>query len=445
MMTSNKSPTLGCIADDFTGATDLAINLVQGGFRVVQLLGIPAETSDAVASTIESELADFDAIVVALKTRSVPVDQAKSESVEAMRFLRRLGIERFYFKYCSTFDSTADGNIGPVAEALGQEVTADCIAYCPAFPRAGRTVYQGHLFVGDRLLSESGMEKHPLNPMVDSDLVRFLGQQVTEPVGLIDFKHLQSAETIGRRKAGLVGEGVRHLIVDTCSDEQLEVIAQGLAGETLLTGGSGLARFLPEVYRARKMTDSIAATPQLPRVEGKNLILAGSCSSATLSQVNYMASRCPTERINVVQALGNHHGEAERLVEWAKRSSGEGESTVMVASTAPAEEVRELQTRYGVGRVAEAIEVVFGMVCKRLVREAGFRRLVVAGGETSGAVVKELGVQALRIGTEICTGVPWTETEYALDGQNVKLALALKSGNFGDERFFESALDLLDE
>lgn len=430
-----KSPLLGCIADDFTGATDLAINLVNGGFRVLQLLNVPEKAIEG--------LNDFDAIVIALKTRSIPVADAKAESLAALRYLQDQGIERFYFKYCSTFDSTAEGNIGPVADALREELQVDRALYCPAFPQAGRTVYQGHLFVGDRLLNESGMQNHPLNPMHDADLVRFLGTQVSQDVGLLGFEHLSDPEQVRQRLDEIADEGCTHVIVDACSDGQLQTIAEAIFDEPLITGGSGLARFLPHAYRLNRLAEPALAKPEVPAVRGKSVVLAGSCSKATQRQVNYMVQRCPAERIDIHASLRNPAAEVDRLLDWI--AAQESKSTVMVTSTSPPEQVSELQTSHGVDKVAYAIESVFGQLSVQLVQNNGFQRLVVAGGETSGAVVKSLGVQSLRIGPQICTGVPWTETEYNLDGSSIPLALALKSGNFGDERFFETALGMLHE
>ncbi|MEM7558756.1 MAG: four-carbon acid sugar kinase family protein, partial [Planctomycetota bacterium] len=240
----DRKPVLGCIADDVTGATDLAINLVNGGWRVVQLLGTPQTESD-------QELAkSADAVVVALKTRSVDPEFAQRESVTALKYLRELGADRFYFKYCSTFDSTREGNIGPVSEALMAELGCDMTVYCPAFPQAGRTVYQGHLFVADQLLHESGMQHHPLNPMTDSNLVRFLSQQVKDTVGLVPASTVEvGCEAVRTQVNALSQAGCKHLVLDAVSDGHLRVLAEAIADKKLLTGGSGLGRFLPAAYQ----------------------------------------------------------------------------------------------------------------------------------------------------------------------------------------------------
>ena len=436
MNTKNiATPVLGAIADDFTGATDLAINLVNGGFRVIQLLGVPSSETP--------QLENFDAVVVALKTRSIPFADAQRESEAALNFLRTQKIERFFFKYCSTFDSTVAGNIGPVTEALLKLLDQDSVLYCPAFPQAGRTVYKGHLFVGDRLLNESGMENHPLNPMHDADLVRFLGKQVADKVGLADYQHLSSVESFAERRAELGINGCRHIIVDTCDDNNLAVIADGCADDQLVTGGSGLARFLPQAYRKRGIAQATESEASIPSVIGRNLVLAGSCSTATLGQVEYMDRRCPHIRIDLSAAVRNAEAETERLLSLVKDESSA--PTIMISSTDTAERVNAAQNLHGTERLASAIESVFGSLCRKLVEEQNFRRIVVAGGETSGEVVRSLGVEALQIGAQICTGVPWTETTFKSQGNAIKLALALKSGNFGEENFFESAIGMLNE
>ncbi len=424
---TNRRIVLGCIADDVTGATDLAINLVQGGMRVVQLLGMPTE----------SELAgiDADAVVIALKSRSIPASEAVSVSLQAHRGLREVGVERFFFKYCSTFDSTVQGNIGPVAVALLKAIGSQQTIFCPAFPRNGRTVYQGHLFVHDRLLSESGMESHPLNPMTDSNLVRFLAVQAKQEVGLLSWADIASAN-VAQKLASLLVDGQQLVVTDACSDEHLRVLAKSAADMALVTGGSGIARFLPDAYRSSGLLTSDPDVPELPCVDGRSLIVSGSCSSATNSQVDWMRPRCPAWAINVDSVLEDADSALKEAVEWAKKT--DAASPVLVYSTAAPEKVAALQKKYGVNAVAEAIEGHLASVTVALVEEAGVRKIVLAGGETSGAVVSRLGVKTLRIGPEICPGVPWTESI----GER-RLALALKSGNFGEEDFFAYALEMI--
>ena len=427
----DRSPVLGCIADDVTGATDLAINLVQGGLRVVQILDVP----DA---EVLAKAADADAIVVALKTRSIARDDAILQSLQTLRTLQHAGIPRFYFKYCSTFDSTEQGNIGPVAEALMEQLGVEQTIFCPAFPRAGRTVYQGHLFVGDQLLCESGMQNHPLNPMTDANLVRFLAKQATGKVGLLSSEVIAGGDArIAQRWQTLEKNKVSLVVTDVCSDADLATLANAFASLPLVTGGSGLARFLPAAYRQRGIVASADYAPCLPRVRGRSLIVAGSCSTATNSQVRWMKDRCPSHQVDVAAVMADSSDELTKIRAWAE--AADANQPLLIASTASPESVALLQKRFGTESVAEAIEDFLASAAKLLVDELDVRRLVLAGGETSGAIVRKLGIRSLHIGPEICAGVPWTQTG---DGQR-PLALALKSGNFGGEDFFETALTLL--
>lgn len=425
-----RKTLLGCVADDVTGATDLATNLVGGGLRVVQALG-------QIPETMGDEFESCDAVVVALKTRSVSKQQAIDESISAVRGLQNLGAEHFYFKYCSTFDSTPEGNIGPVAEALLDFLHQKQTIFCPAFPRAGRTVYQGHLFVGDQLLHESGMQHHPLNPMKDANLVRFLNSQTNRDVGLLDTATIQQGTTAIQGHLNLLAENdVAHVITDTCLDSDLAKVADAVYDQKLLTGGSGLGRYLPDAYRQAGWLDSEAYAPTMPNVKGKTLVVAGSCSKATNAQVGYMEQKCPTYRINIDNLMTGSAKEFSNALAWTKEQNS---STLLIASTANQDRVGELQNQFGAEKVAAEIENCLAGLSADLVANSGFRRLILAGGETSGAIVNRLGVKALRIGPEICAGVPWTETI----GGDAKLALALKSGNFGDVSFFETAMEML--
>ncbi|MGB7325284.1 MAG: 3-oxo-tetronate kinase [Rubripirellula sp.] len=426
-----RQPYLGCIADDVTGATDLAINLAQGGMRVVQVLGVPStNTAD--------QICDVDAIVVALKTRSIPKENAIDQSIESARWLKRVGVERYFFKYCSTFDSTDRGNIGPVAEALMEELNVGQTIFCPAFPRAGRTVYRGHLFVGDQLLNESGMQNHPLNPMTDANLVRFLTKQSTKKVDLLSAETIRtSADACRDRLANLSCEDTSLVVTDACDDTDLATIADAVAQMRLVTGGSGLARYLPQAYRTTGNLKSSESTAEMPKASGRSLILAGSCSIATNAQVQAMQPKCPTWFIDVPAIVSDSKTELDRLKAWATKT--DRDATLMVASTSAPDVVAKLQERFGIESVATAIESFLGAVAKMLVAQMNVRQLVLAGGETSGAIVSALGVHSLRIGPEICVGVPWTETI----GHEPALAMALKSGNFGGEDFFSVALEML--
>ena len=395
-----RKPMLGCIADDVTGATDLAINLVQGGMCVVQMLGVPA--------TEELAEIDADAVVVALKTRSVSKNVAVTQSLEGLAALRRAGVDRYYFKYCSTFDSTEQGNIGPVAAAMMEALDVKQTIFCPAFPRNGRTVYQGHLFVNGRLLNESGMEKHPLNPMTDPNLVRFLRKQTDCEVGLLSYDKLASDSELCQELRQLAGEGSKMVITDACDDQHLARIAHAVTDMRLLTGGSGIARYLPDAYRRIGLLNSVVYEPRLPDVSGRSLILSGSCSTATNQQVTFMRTKCPSQRINVDKIIDDAEGTLAAVVNWAAEANPH--EPLLVYSTALPEEVADLQNRHGTVRVTQAIESFLAAIARGLVSDLDVRRLVLAGGETAGAVLNQLGVRSLRIGPEICAGVPWTES-----------------------------------
>ena len=426
---TKRSPVLGCIADDVTGATDLAINLVNGGMRVVQLLGLPTDS-------VQTHLSGYDAVVVALKSRSLPAAAARDQSLQSLDWLRSMGVSRFYFKYCSTFDSTIRGNIGPVAEALMQALGIEQTIYCPAFPRAGRTVYQGHLFVGEQLLSDSGMATHPLNPMTDANLVRFLSKQVQGKVGLVDCHTInQGPSAIHKRMDQLRKESVANVITDACDKDQLSKLAEAFAPMKLITGGSGLAAYLPRVYRHEEIVPIEPTEPELPNVAGRSLILAGSCSQATNAQVSTASEHFPTWQVDVAALITDRDKLIAEVLEWA--NGIDSSRPLLISSSAPPEVVAKYQAEFGEEQVASAIEKFFGAIARQLTEDLSIRRLVIAGGETAGAVVNSLGVRALRIGPEICTGVPWTETI----GTEPRLALALKSGNFGDAEFFANALE----
>jgi uncharacterized protein YgbK (DUF1537 family) len=420
-------PLLGCIADDFTGATDLANILVRGGMRTVQTIGVP---SDALAASL-----DADAIVIALKSRTAPREQAVAESLAALRWLQGRGCVQFFFKYCSTFDSTADGNIGPVAEALQEALGTDFAIACPAFPGAGRTVYLGHLFVQQKLLSESGMENHPLTPMRDANLVRVLQAQSGGRVGLIAQPDVAAgAAGVRERIAALRDAGVRLAIADAISDADLVTLGEACADAPLVTGGSGLAQGLPANFRRRgALRETDAAS--LPAIDGPAVVLSGSASTATNGQVAaWLRAGRPAFRVDPL-ALARGEAVVDAALEAA---AGAGAATLIYATTPP-DEVRRVQAELGVARAGALIEDALGQVASRL-RDRGTRRFVVAGGETSGAVIQALGLQALRIGRQIDPGVPATQSL----GDATPLAVVLKSGNFGGEDFFDKALRHLD-
>jgi len=411
---------LGIIADDFTGATDIAGMLVKGGMRTIQTIGIPAK--GAIPT-------DVDAIVVALKTRSIAADDAIAQSLDALKALQNSGCKRFFFKYCSTFDSTDKGNIGPVGDALLDALKAKQAIYCPAFPENGRTIFFGHLFVGDILLSDSPMRHHPLNPMTDASLVRVLSRQTEHKVGLVPLKQVQAGSASLRDALDkLAADGVRHVIVDAVADTDLGIIGEAVGDDALVTGGSGVALGLPAAYRRRGLLEHKSGADTLPKVGGAAAVLAGSCSAATLGQI--AAFRGAHLALDT-DAICRGEPVATRTLEWAKGKLGNG--PILLSASDKPEAVKALQSKYGVEKSSQAIEKTMASLAKGLV-SAGVGRLVVAGGETSGAVVGALDVTALRIGPEIDPGVPWT----ASIGDK-PLLLALKSGNFGAPDFFTKA------
>jgi uncharacterized protein YgbK (DUF1537 family) len=420
-------PLLGCIADDFTGATDLANMLTRGGMRTLQTIGVPAGDAD---------LPDADAVVVALKSRTIPVGEAVAQSLAALDWLKGRGCRQFLFKYCSTFDSTDAGNIGPVADALLARLGADFTIACPAFPENRRTIFNGYLFVGAELLSESPMKDHPLTPMTDASLVRVLQRQTKAKVGLVPYTTVrQGAAAIRAAFARLRADGVRHAIVDAVEDAQLVAIGAACADLALVTGGSGIALGLPENFRRAGFLTRVGSAALMPPMRGHAAVIAGSCSKATQEQVAAMKRRCPSMRLDPMELAAGAAPVVERAIGWAATQVAKG--PVLVYSTAAPEAVRAAQDAVGKDRAAALVEDALAAIAKALVAH-GVRRLVVAGGETSGAVVSALGVKALAIGPQIDPGVPWT---FTVPGDPV--ALALKSGNFGAEDFFLKALGML--
>jgi 3-dehydrotetronate 4-kinase len=417
---------LGCIADDFTGATDLASMLVRNGMRTVQLIGVP-EASEAPP--------DADAVVVALKSRTIPAVDAVRQSLAALAWLQGAGCEQFFFKYCSTFDSTDQGNIGPVGDALMAKLGSGFAIACPAFPANARSVYQGHLFVGSVLLNESGMQDHPLTPMRDPNLVRVLSRQTDGPVGLVPYGTVErGAAAIRDALTAMREQGRRWAIVDAVSDAHLMAIGEAVVGHALVTGGSGVAMGLPENFRrAGKLQAAEAGSLEVP--PGHAAVLAGSCSRATLFQVATARDRVPTLELDPV-ATPDPGVLARQALEWA--SGRLGGEPIVIAASAPPDKVAALQAKLGQDEAGALVEHAMAEIAQGLVAR-GVRRLVVAGGETSGAVVGALGVKRLRIGKEIDPGVPWTLAE----GGSAPMLLALKSGNFGAPDFFLSAFEKL--
>jgi 3-dehydrotetronate 4-kinase len=416
---------LGCIADDFTGATDLANNLVRSGMRVVQTIGVPAAPLAA----------DVDAVVVALKSRTLPAAEAVAQSLEALHWLQLQGATQIYFKYCSTFDSTPSGNIGPVTEALMDALHTDFTIATPAFPDNGRTVFKGYLFAGNVLLNESGMQNHPLTPMTDANLVRVMQAQTKRKVGLIDYKTVALGEAaIHECIQALRAEGVGVAIVDATSNEDLHRLGPALKDMPLVTAGSGVAIGLPANFG---LQPSLQAS-QLPPATGLQAVVSGSCSVATNGQVSHFkALGRPALAINPASLM---HGQSDVVVQqvlaWAKPLLKDG--PVLVYSTAEPEAVKQVQAQLGVAEAGALVEHALAAVACGLV-EAGVQQLVVAGGETSGACVQALTIAQLQIGPQIDPGVPWCFAPTAAGGVHI----ALKSGNFGSEDFFSKAFTVL--
>lgn len=406
---------LGCIGDDFTGSSDLANTLAKGGMRTVQYTGVPDGPADA----------DVQAGVVALKSRSIPVAEAVAQSLAALEWLRAQGCQQFFFKYCSTFDSTPEGNIGPVADALAEALDARKVIVCPAFPGTGRSIYQGHLFVNDTLLNQSGMENHPLTPMTDADIRRWLKPQTRHEVGHVGAADVfEGAKAIARALDRVDAAGARHIVVDAIRDEDLREIGRAAASLPLITGGSGVALGLPANFGCT------AATPRWHGQTGKAVALSGSCSIATRKQVEVHRAAHPSREIDAAAVIEGHLSPQD-IADWLLQADG----LPLAYSSADPDAVRAIQDRFGKEKSASALEACFAETARRVVA-GGATRVISAGGETSGAVVEGLSLGRLEIGPEIDPGVPALRA-----GDN--LVVALKSGNFGAEDFFAKADRLL--
>jgi uncharacterized protein YgbK (DUF1537 family) len=426
MTPSSPRLLLGCIADDFTGATDLANNLVRSGMRVVQAMGVPADPLEAGA----------DAVVIALKSRTIPAADAVAQSLDALAWLQAQGAQQIYFKYCSTFDSTAAGNIGPVAEALMQALGTDFTIATPAFPDNGRTVFKGHLFVGDGLLNESGMQNHPLTPMTDANLVRVLQAQCAGEVGLIDYKAVATgAQAVGERIAALKAEGVRLAVVDAVSNDDLLRLGPALKGMPLVTAGSGVAIGLPGNFGLAPSSTASA----LPPANGLQAVVSGSCSLATNRQVqHFVRAGHPALALDPLRLAQGADLVAEALA-WARPLLARG--PVLVYSTAEPGAVKAIQGQLGVEAAGAMVERALAAIARGLVA-MGVAQLVVAGGETSGACVQALNISQMKIGPQIDPGVPWCHAASDV-APGAGLHITLKSGNFGSDDFFTKAFGLL--
>ena len=418
---------LGIIADDYTGATDIASTLAQQGMRVIQVIGIPRDDFDP---------GDAEAIVIALKSRTNPSAEAVDWSRRSLKWLRERGARQILFKYCSTFDSSARGNIGPVADALLSDLDKRFAFVCPAFPDNRRTVYQGYLFVGEQLLSESSMRDHPLTPMRDASLLRLLRAQTPHEVGLIPHQAVASgAGSIEDATDELIAGGARYGVVDALTNADLVAIGTVAIQHSLVTGGSAIAGGMAVALReAGLFSPSAVNTTAAPA--GRSLLVAGSCSETTRRQVAAARQSWPEYRLDL-DALAQQAVDIDAIVRWAIEQ--DPRHPVMIHSASTPQEVESIQASLGVEAAGALVEAALAEITRRLV-EAGFSRLIVAGGETSGAVISALGIDALRIGAQIDPGVPWTTTLTTRP-----LALALKSGNFGQDDFFQRAFALLDQ
>jgi 3-dehydrotetronate 4-kinase len=422
---------LGCIADDFTGATDLANNLVRTGMRVVQTIGVPSGPLSA----------EVDCVVIALKTRTIAPADAVAQSLQALRWLQGQGASQFYFKYCSTFDSwyqgDVRGNIGPVTEALMDALDTDFTIATPAFPDNGRTVFKGHLFVGDALLSDSGMKDHPLTPMRDANLVRVMQAQCQSKVGLIDHKAVAAgAAAVAQAIAQLKSQGVRIAIVDAVSNDDLTRMGPALRDLPLLTAGSGVAIALPANFGLQ----ADPRTSRLPAAQGRQAIVSGSCSQATLGQVQHAQDQGVPAWALDPAALMDDAGQQQAIDQALQFAARHSAKPVLVYSSAAPDAVRAIQQRFGVEQAGHRVEQTLAAIARGLVQQ-GVRQLVVAGGETSGACVQALEIEQLQIGPQIDPGVPWCHARAPLSPEG--LHITLKSGNFGGVDFFTRSFTLL--
>lgn len=418
---------LGVIADDMTGATDVALMLNRAGMRTVQVIGVPP---------VGSPLPEADAVVVALKSRTNPVAEAVADSLAACEALLKGGARQILFKYCSTFDSTAEGNIGPVANALAERLGAKLAIVCPAFPANGRSIYQGYLFVGAVPLHESSMKDHPLTPMRDSNLMRLMSTQAKTEAGLVDYATvLAGPAAVKARLAKLQADGVRYAVTDALTNEDLMTLGHAVSEHVLLTGGSGIAMGLPQNFRRAGLLPERPGPQELKAPAGRAGIISGSCSTATRGQIKAaLEAGYPALKVDPF-ALADGSQDAAGLAAWALAQPAD--KPFLVYSSDDPAEVAAVQDKLGRERAGSIVEEAFAELARRLAK-GGVTRLLVAGGETSGATVLGLGIRTLEIGPEIDPGVPWTRV---VDGP--EMVVALKSGNFGTPDFFLKAWSLL--
>lgn len=408
---------LGAIADDVTGATDLASLINRAGSTVLLSFGLPRKP-----------LPGTSALIIATKSRMAPVGEAVAIAEQACRYLTDAGARQIYFKYCSTFDSTERGNIGPVTEALLTALGEDITLACPSYPAYARTVYQGHMFVGRHLLSESSMRNHPLTPMTDSNLVRFLGKQCRGQVGLLALQEVEDGvEAIARAIAREKDAGRKILIADAISDSHIRTIAQAAARMRLVTGGAALGGAL---CTQQASAGGGKESPELSRAAGRVALLSGSCSAATLAQVRNVKDMVPSRILDPLRLMEMGKSEIAAALDWARTQSHD----FLIYSTAETAAIKQVQDRLGAETAGTLLEDAFAEIAAGLA-QAGVRKFVVAGGETSGAVIRALDIRTLSFGEELDAGVPWT---YSVDPEGY--TLALKSGNFGGPDFFKRAI-----
>ena len=417
---------LGCIADDFTGATDLASMLARSGVNVSLRIGVPLSPPE---NTAEIE-------VIALKTRSISASKAIEESLSALKWLKEAGAKKYFFKYCSTFDSTSEGNIGPVSEALMNELKVDQTIYCPAFPENGRSIYMGNLFVGQKLLSESSMKDHPLTPMNDSNLMRLLSAQVSRRVGLADRIIVNSGvNSLKEKLISLKENDVPHVIVDAVADTDLDTIASACQDMDFITGGSALAMPLAEFYKASGKISANDNSFMNKKLNTGSIILSGSCSEMTIIQVkNFIQRGAAAFQLDPIDLAENG---IKKVLDWL--SSQDFTKNIIIYATSDPDTVKKVQAELGVDMAGKIVEQGLSE-CAIAARELGIKNFIIAGGETSGAITKALNIRQLDIGIEIAPGVPWTFS----GKRNNQIALSLKSGNFGSEEFFTEALSKLE-
>jgi len=411
---------LGVIADDFTGGTDIAGFLVENGMRTIQLSRTPSSTDPI----------DTDAVVISLKSRTCPVEEATSDSVNALRWLKKMGCRQFYFKYCSTFDSTPTGNIGPVTDALLAELGENFTIICPALPVNGRTVFNGHLFVMGELLCDSGMRHHPVNPMKDSSLIKLMNQQSDGKTGLVQYSTIeQGVDQVVEAFKALIKDGKRYAVVDAFRPDHLEVLGESVRNMKLVTGGSGLAIGIARNWAAQ-LSDQTTAQEAGRPMPGRTVVLSGSCSQMTNLQVRNYKDIAPHFALDVDSCFDDQHY-GEQVCDWVMKNL-DGDRAPLIYATTDTGELKEIQTKFGVEASSQAVEKLFSKLAAML-KERGVKNFIIAGGETSGTITQSLDVSGFYIGPQIAPGVPWVKS---LDGE---LSLALKSGNFGDPHFFTTA------